>query len=83
MPVTLRSDADVNDLRARDTMCHRCVMAELLKHKSPGQDIDLGVEVAGVEPASPKLSVGLLRAQPMIGFGRLLSIGTPQPPNPQ
>src|ERR1700694_852356 len=28
------------------------------------------VEVAGVEPASPELLVGLLRAQPMIDLGR-------------
>ena len=27
-------------------------MAELLKHKSPGQAMDLGVEVAGVEHAT-------------------------------
>ena len=27
------------------------------------------VEVGGVEPPSPELSVGLLRAQPMIDFG--------------
>ena len=66
-----------------DALCHRCVRARRVKDKSAGQGIDLGVEVAGVEPASPKLSVGLLRAQPMVGFGRLLSIGTPQPPNPQ
>jgi hypothetical protein len=60
-----------------------CVLARWGKGKIPGQDIDLGVEVAGVEPASPKLLVGLLRAQPMVGFGWLLSIGTPQPTNPQ
>ena len=46
-------------------MCQTRVTAGQLQSKSPGQTPCLVVEVAGVEPASPELLVGLLRAQPL------------------
>ena len=39
-------------------------MSDSWAHESRG--VAVVVEVAGVEPASPELSVGLLRAQPMV-----------------
>jgi hypothetical protein len=49
-------------------LCQKRVTAGQLKSKSPGQTpylVVVVVEVAGVEPASPELLVGLLRAQPL------------------
>jgi len=58
-----RADADRED----PTASARAL--SLVPSSYHGLNLQHVVEVAGVEPASPKLLVGLLRAQPMVDFG--------------